>query len=113
RALVAEHLGLEQGLRDGRAVQLDERAGGARSGPVHEPREQPLASACLALDQDWRQAPGALVAGQEGARLLAKRDDRRMLPDQVGEGIPGESGALPGGEYGTPPPGCKAGPDAA
>jgi hypothetical protein len=38
------------------------------------------------------------MAGQEGARLLAEGDDRRMLPDQVGEGIHGAGdGDLPVG----------------
>jgi len=63
-ALVAEHLGFEQGLGDRRAVDVHEGPIRARPGPMDHPGEQPLARAGLALDQDRRQAAHVVLALQ-------------------------------------------------
>ena len=52
--LVAEQLGLEQVLRDRRAVDRDKRAVGARTERVERAREQLLAGAALAFEQHRR-----------------------------------------------------------
>jgi hypothetical protein len=53
-SLMTEKLGLEQLLRDCSAVDLDERPLPARGGRVHRARDQVLADAALAADQDGR-----------------------------------------------------------
>ncbi len=84
-ALVAEELGLEQGLGDRRAVDVDELPGGPRPGAVEGPREQPLAHARLALDQDGRQPATLGLPLEKPRRRLADRDDPRAVPEQLGQ----------------------------
>src|SRR5204863_5673599 len=52
--LVAEELALEQRLRDGGAVERDERLSGARAPIVDRLRDELLAGAALAGDEDRR-----------------------------------------------------------
>jgi hypothetical protein len=80
--LEAEQLGLEQGFRDRRAV--DVHKGAAPPGPqtMHEPGDQPLAGAGLALDQDRGQAPARRLAFQELAQLPPDDVDGRALSEQ-------------------------------
>jgi hypothetical protein len=81
--LVAEELGLEQGLGDGRAVDVDERPRRAGPGPVHELGEQALAGAGLTQDEDRRQ-PACAFAGmpEQPGELLAHRRDPGALAEQ-------------------------------
>ena len=81
--LVAEELGLEQRLGQGRAVDRHERALGARRAPVDRARDELLADARLALDQDRRARRGrhALDQRQELAQAL-RRADHRAAPEQ-------------------------------
>jgi hypothetical protein len=78
-ALVAEELGLEQRLRQRRAVDADERAGVARALVVDEVRDALLPGAALAGDEHGalggRHALGGL---QELLRLPREGDD--LLP---------------------------------
>ena len=85
--LEAEHLGLEQGLGDRRAVHVHERPIGARAGPVDHPREEALAGAGLALDEDRRQPPGLGGALEEPGDLLADGADARALAQEVAQGL--------------------------
>jgi hypothetical protein len=50
-ALVAKQLALEQGLGNGRAVDLDERPGAPATGQVHRARKQLFAGARIAQQQ--------------------------------------------------------------
>ena len=65
--LVAEQLGFEQRLRDRRTV--DVHKGAAPPGPhaMHEPGDEPLAGAGLALDEDRGEAPARRLALQQVA----------------------------------------------
>ncbi len=85
--LESEQLRLEQRLRDGGAVDVDERARGPRAGPVNRPRQQALPGPGLPEDQDRRQAPRAPGLSLEQAAHL--RPDRRhagTLTEQVADG---------------------------
>ena len=84
--LEAEQLGLEQGLGDRGAVDLDERPRRPRAGPVKGAGQQPLARPRLALDQQRRQpAPLGPVREQPPDRLPDGLD-RRALPEQLAQG---------------------------
>src|SRR5438128_4930925 len=76
--LVAEQLGLDQLLGDGRAIDLDEGALAARRLHVDGPRHQLLAAAVLAVDQH------AAGGGRGGRDLVAERADRGALADDLG-----------------------------
>src|SRR5262245_2991396 len=78
-ALVAEELGLEQGLGNGGAVDVDERAGAPRPSLVDRPGEQALARPGFAQDQDWGQPARAFLTGQEAGHLSPDRLDPRAL----------------------------------
>jgi hypothetical protein len=86
---VAEQLALQQALRQGRAVDLDERAAGARAGGVDRLGQELLAGAALAPDQHGRAAGGDL-AGQlqhlphRLARALDPAEDLRLGGRRVG-----------------------------
>src|SRR5262245_42577500 len=56
-ALVAEQFRLDQVLRDGRAVDVDERRLRPRTESMDEPRDQALTASRLPLDQDARRPP--------------------------------------------------------
>jgi hypothetical protein len=92
----AEQLGLEQGLRDCSAVDLDERPRGPRAGPVNGAGHEPLARAGLPLDQKRRQAPPLDAVGEQPLHRGADGLDRRTLPEQLGQGRHGG--------YSTPSP---------
>ena len=83
--LEAEHLGLEQRLGDRRAVDVDERPVGARPGAMQHAREQPLARARLALDQDRRQPMRLALALEQAYDALAEGLDLRAVADQIAE----------------------------
>ena len=70
-ALEAEQLGLEQRLRDRRAVDVHELPGGARTEAVDEPGDETLAGPGLALQEDRREP---------AARVLASRKPPDRLP---------------------------------
>jgi hypothetical protein len=87
-ALEAEHLGLEQRVRDGRAVDANEGPVAPRPGAVEDRRQQALARPALPLDQDRRKpAPGLVV--EEPLDLLANRDGAGALTDKLGRVIHG------------------------
>ena len=75
--LEAEEFGLEHGLGDRGAVDVDERAAGARATVVDHPRHQSLARAGLA-EQENRRHVGVSggVEGAQPANVGAQRDDR-------------------------------------
>ncbi len=83
--LVAEHLGLEQRLGDRRAVDVRERTGRARAARVDRARDEPLAGARLAADQDRRQPPSARCLLEQPDDLRPDGDDRGARADQRGE----------------------------
>ena len=88
-ALVAEQLGLEQRLRDRRAVDVDERPAGPGAHAVEEPRHQPLAGAGLAGDEHRgrpRRAPPGL---HEPPDARAQRLDGGAGADQLAELVHG------------------------
>ena len=74
-ALIAEQLGLEQGLGDGGTVDGDEGAVAARAGLMNRPRQEPLAGPGLAEDQDRRKATRAGLTGEQLSDLGPERDD--------------------------------------
>ena len=61
-ALEAEHLGLEEGLGDRRAVDVHERPVRARARAMDHPGQEPLAGSGLPFDQDRRQPADVLLA---------------------------------------------------
>src|SRR5262249_687870 len=73
-ALVAEELRLQQSLGDGGAVDVDEGPVAARSGLVDGAREEALARAGLAEDQERRLAS---AEGRAREDPLDPRTDRR------------------------------------
>src|SRR5262245_23359940 len=84
-ALVAEQLRLDQGLGNGGAVHVDERARGARSAGVEEAGDQPLSGPGLALDEDGRLTSGAYLTRQP-LDVLSNRRDPRAGADQLRQG---------------------------
>ena len=83
-ALEAEQLGLDQGLRDGGAVDVHERRAGAAARPVDGRGQQPLAGSGLAENQDRRQsAAGSRRRSEEPTDLLADRDDGWALAQEL------------------------------
>src|SRR5436189_160216 len=60
-ALVAEQLALEHARGDRAAVDMEERAGGARGSRVDGARDETLAGAALAEDEHARVAAGDAV----------------------------------------------------
>ena len=86
--LDAEQLGLQQRLRDGRTIDLDERARGARAAVVDDAGHQPLAGAGLPLQQDGGDGgmPDGVEAGQV-PDLRAQGLERWGLADETVEGV--------------------------
>ena len=76
-ALVAEQLGLEQALGDGRAVDRRRTARPSGSEPVDGAREHLLAGAALALDQHRHVGGGGALGHLQHAL------ERLALPDQL------------------------------
>ena len=89
-ALVAEQRALDQFVRDGGEIDGDERRLAAARLAVHQPREQLLAGAALAEDQDRRRQPGDLLHQiDDVADLLARADQElalALLGDLRGQG---------------------------
>ena len=85
-ALETEHLGLEQRLGDRGAVQIHEEALSSWTMPVQGPRQQPLAGAGLAVDEDRRHPLALTPALEQRGDLLAERRDLATLPQQLGHG---------------------------
>ena len=86
-ALEAEELGLEQGLGDGRAVDLDEGAMCAGTGAVNHASKQTLARARLALNEDGREPPRVRLALQQPPDLRTDGLDSRTVADQLGQKV--------------------------
>ena len=84
-ALESEQLRLEQGFRDGRAVHVDERSAGTGAGSVDRPRQQSLAGAGLAADEDRRKTAALAREMQEVRDLLPHGNDSGALPDQLAQ----------------------------
>ena len=85
--LVAEQLGLEQALRNGGTVDVDEGLGRSRPRPVQGPREQALARAGLAEDQQRGRTHGDRGGANELLNLSPQGDHGGAIPDQVREGV--------------------------
>src|SRR5215467_1744017 len=82
-ALDAEELGLEQRLRNGRTVDVHERAHGTLARPMNRPCEKTLTGACLTQEKKGgKPAPTPLTAEQMGY-LSAQVGDGDALPDQL------------------------------
>src|SRR5262249_22322881 len=84
-ALETEHLGLEQGLGNRRAVHIHERRITPGAGAVQHSSEQSLARAGLAFNQDGRQPLGLALALEETDHAVAQRFDLRAVADQIAE----------------------------
>jgi hypothetical protein len=84
-ALVAEQLGLEQGLGDRGAVDVDEGAAGAGAGAVQGAGEEALAGAGLAAEEDRRRPRGGRGARQDLFQLLPEPPDAGAVADDVSE----------------------------
>jgi hypothetical protein len=85
--LKAEQFGLQQGLRNGRAIDLDEGATGARAPVMDDPRHQSLARPRFSLQQDggdFRLAD--TVEGGEMTDLGVQRLDCGGLADELVSG---------------------------
>ena len=81
--LVAEQLGLEQRLGDRRAVDVDEGAARARARAMDHAGDEALAGAGLALEQDRRGPPAALLPAEKPANGLPDTLDGRALAQQL------------------------------
>src|SRR2546425_2857148 len=77
--LVAKQLRLEQGLGDGRAVDVDERPVAAGSSLMDCTGKETLTCAGLAEDHDGREAPSAGLTGEDLSYLRAYRPDSVAL----------------------------------
>jgi hypothetical protein len=82
-ALIAEHLGLQQRLGDRRAVHVRERPRRARPAGVDRVRDEPLAGAGLAPEEDGRRPPSARCVLEEPDDLSLDGDDRCARADQA------------------------------
>src|SRR5262249_58829279 len=76
-ALVAEEGGLGEAAADRAAVHRDERAAGARRRLVHQAREELLAGAALADEQNRRVAAGAAARELDGGAEAGVLADQR------------------------------------
>ena len=74
---MTEQLALEELLGDGAAVEVDERAGGARAVPVQVARHQLLSRTGLSVDQH-----GGRAALRHLVEALEDLHDRRTLSEQ-------------------------------
>ena len=105
--LVPEQLRLQDPLRQGRAVDLDEGAVGAGAAAVQDAGQHPLAGAALALEQDGGLGIGHAQHLHENAahaRALRSQEriagtaalDRDGVGANLGPGLPGDGGAVHG-----------------
>ena len=85
--LVTEELALQQGLGDGRTVEIHERPLGAGPVAVEQLRHQVLARSRLALDEDGRQPPTFAREGQQPREIGADRFDGRTVPGELSKKI--------------------------
>src|SRR6185436_8035027 len=113
-ALEPEHLRLEQGLRDRRAVDVDEGPARARAGAMERAGHQPLAAPGLSLDQDRGQAADLRRPSNQPADPLLDREDIRAFPDELrhqGHDLGHRAPVAAGGQASTtttpPPPGSS------
>ena len=88
-ALVAEQLGLEERLRNGRAVDVDERPPGAGAGPVDRPGQEPLAGPGLPADQEGWEPTASGLTRQEAPELLPDGNDAGALAHHLGQELHG------------------------
>jgi hypothetical protein len=86
--LEAEQLSLQQRLRDGRTIDLNEQARGTRAAVVDDPRYQPFSGAGFPLQQDGgdRGMPHGVEAGQV-PDLGAQGLERWGLAHETVEGV--------------------------
>ena len=89
-ALEAEQLGLEQALRDGGAVDVDERTAAPRACLVDDAGEESLAGAGLSLEEHGRLARDPGLPAQEVAYILPEHGHGGAVSDEIGEGRHGE-----------------------
>ena len=95
-ALEAEQLGLEEGVGNRGAVDLDERSRRAGAGPVQGAREEPLARAGLPQDQERRKPAALDPVREDPPHRIPDGLDCRTLPEQLRQGRHGG--------YSTPAP---------
>ena len=81
-ALVAEHLGLEERLWDGGAVDVDEGSGRTGAGAVERLSDETLARSRLALDENRGEPSNLGGASDEPRDPLSDGGDPRTLADQ-------------------------------
>ncbi len=86
-ALEPEHLRLEEGFGNRGAVDVDERTGGTRSRLVDHSREQPLAGARFALDEDRWEPPAVLLAVEQPFDPFTDRLDLRAVTEQIRQDV--------------------------
>ena len=84
-ALEAEHFGLEQSLRNGGAVDVDERAVRPRTRSMNQPGQQSLARPGLALDEHGREPTSVLLPSEEPGDLFSNGLDARAFTEQVSQ----------------------------
>ena len=84
-ALDAEHLGLEQRVGNGRAVDVDEGAGGARAHAVQGPREQALSRPGLAPHENRGETARVGAALHESGHRVPHGHHPRGVPQQLGQ----------------------------
>ena len=91
--LKAKQLGLQHGLRDGGAVDVEEGPLGTRAAVVDDARHQPLAGAGLPLQQ--HRGDGGIpqrIKGGEVADLGAQGREGGAVPTRRSVGWRGDSG---------------------
>ena len=81
-ALVAEHLRLEERVRDGGAVDVDEGAARAGAGAMEGLSDEALPRSRLALDENRGEPSNIGGARDEPRDPLPDRGDRRTLADE-------------------------------
>jgi hypothetical protein len=82
-ALEAEQLGLQEGLGNRGAVDVDERRLAPRAGSMKRPGDQALAATRLALEENRRQPLTGALPGEEPAQRLPHLVHRRALAEQL------------------------------
>jgi hypothetical protein len=88
-ALVAEQLRFEEGLWNRRAVDVDERRAGAGPRPVHGPRDEALARAGLAAQEDRRGTRRRRRTLEDLFELLPQPPDAGAVAGDLGQGVHG------------------------
>ncbi len=88
-ALEAEKLRLDEGLGDGRAVDVDERAACPRPHPVQDAGDETLAAPRLAQEEHGRQAVPPGVASHHAPDTLPDGLDRGALTQEARQFVGG------------------------